>query len=86
MEDKPYFCPNCRSNRFKFSRITTFSMPFRKDAISGELLEKDDPILVPDEEDMIQCQVCRFTGNEMRFIKAAEREPRTQTSVNSSYT
>ncbi|WP_058303915.1 hypothetical protein [Gorillibacterium timonense] len=86
MEDKPYFCPNCRSNRYKFSRITTFSTPFRKDAITGVLLEKDEPVIVPDVEDIIQCQVCQFTGNEMRFIKQAEREPRTQTTVPTMYT
>ncbi|MEO3945120.1 hypothetical protein [Gorillibacterium sp. CAU 1737] len=86
MEEKPYFCPNCRSNRFKFSRITTFSTPFRKDAITGALLETDEPMLVPDEEDIIQCQVCQFAGNELRFIKQAEREPRTVTPVTSTYT
>ena len=86
MENKPYFCPSCRSNRFKFSQITKNSTPFLKDAITGEILEQNQTFPLPDEEDIIQCRVCQFTGNELRFIKQAEKEPRTVTEVASSYT
>ncbi|WP_282941788.1 hypothetical protein [Paenibacillus sp. RC67] len=85
MQEKPYFCPNCRSNRIKFSVISSFSQRFLKDAISGTVQEVNDPQQIQDSEPMIQCLVCNFTGNELRFIKQAEREPRTMTPTNPTY-
>lgn len=79
MEDKPYFCPNCHSNRVKFSVITAASQRFMKDAITGAITEMADIEPVIDGEPNIQCMVCYFTGNEQRFIKQAEREPRVMT-------
>lgn len=76
MQEKPYFCPNCRSNRVKFSLISTFTQTFMKDAVSGTVSESHSPEPVAETEPSIQCRVCGFTGNEMRFIKQAEREPR----------
>jgi len=86
MQDKPYFCPNCRSNRVKFSIISSFNQRFMKDAVTGSVQEVDEPQQIQDSEPMIQCQVCSFTGNELRFIKQAEREPRTMTPTNPTYT
>ncbi|MFH5183157.1 hypothetical protein ACHHV8_11290 [Paenibacillus sp. TAB 01] len=86
MQDKPYFCPNCRSNRVKFSIISSFNQRFMKDAVTGNVQEVDEPQQIQDSEPMIQCQVCSFTGNELRFIKQAEREPRTMTPTNPTYT
>lgn len=77
MQEKPYFCPNCRSNRVKFSLITSQSLPFKKDAISGSIMEQSEPNVMEEAEPTIQCNVCGFTGNELRFIKQAEREPRS---------
>lgn len=85
MEQKPYFCPNCRSNRVKFSIISSYSQKFLKDAVTGSVQELSDPQQLEESESTIQCQVCSFTGNEMRFIKQAEREPRTATQINSIY-
>jgi hypothetical protein len=82
MEDKPYFCPNCRSNRVKFSVITSYSQAFWKDALSGTIKEFKEPDPIQEAEPMIQCLVCNFAGNELRFIKQAEREPRTSTGIN----
>ncbi|TVY10669.1 hypothetical protein FPZ49_08025 [Paenibacillus cremeus] len=79
MQDKPYFCPNCRSNRVKFSVISSYSQRFMKDAISGSIQEFSDPQQLEASEPTIQCMICSFTGNEMRFIKQAEREPRVMT-------
>lgn len=76
MELRPYFCPNCRSNRVKFSLVTHMIQEFRKDAITGEVLEEKDTQQLQEVEPTIQCNVCGFQGNEMRFIKQAEREPR----------
>lgn len=76
MENKPYFCPNCRSNRVKFNVISKTSTRIQKDAISGEVMSMDEPQAVSDQEETIQCLVCSFIGNELRFIKQAEREPR----------
>jgi len=86
MQDKPYFCPNCRSNRIKFSVISSYSQRFLKDAFSGEIREVNDPTVIEEAEPTIECLVCNFAGNELRFIKQAEREPRTPTPVNPSYT
>ncbi|WP_284639009.1 hypothetical protein [Paenibacillus silviterrae] len=81
MQEKPYFCPNCRSNRVKFSMISSFSRRFLKDAVTGAVQEVGEPDELPEAEPTIQCQVCSFTGNELRFIKQAEREPRVMTQT-----
>lgn len=81
MQNKPYYCPNCRSNRVRFSVISSYSQRFLKDAVSGEIQELNDPQQLESDEPVIQCLVCQFAGNEMRFIKQAEREPRTATST-----
>ncbi|MEW9697737.1 hypothetical protein [Paenibacillus sp. SI8] len=85
MEEKPYFCPNCRSNRIKFSVITSYAQSFLKDAHSGSITEFKEPDAIAESEPTIQCLVCSFTGNELRFIKQAEREPRTDTTTTSFY-
>lgn len=85
MQDKPYFCPNCRSNRIKFSVISNVSQRFLKDALTGSIVEFSEPLQLETQEPTIQCLVCSFTGNELRFIKQAEREPRTATPVNPMY-
>ncbi len=79
-QDKPYFCPNCRSNRVKFNVVTTYSQSFMKDAITGSVTVQEDPLQIAESEPNIQCRVCGFTGNELRFVKQAEREPRQNTN------
>lgn len=79
MQVKPYFCPNCRSNRVKFNMVTTYSQSFMKDAITGAVSVREDPLPIAEAEPNIQCRVCGFTGNELRFVKQAEREPRHNT-------
>mgnify|MGYP001215870875 CR=1 FL=1 len=86
MQDKPYFCPNCRSNRVKFSVISSTSQNIMKDAVTGEITEQEPPQTVSMQEPNIQCRVCGFIGNEMRFIKQAERNPRVMTETVSPYT
>jgi predicted Zn-ribbon and HTH transcriptional regulator len=76
IQEKPYFCPNCRSNRVKFSVVTLYSQPIMKDAVTGTVSDTNEPEPVAEQEPNIQCRVCGFTGNEMRFVKQAEREPR----------
>ncbi|UJF35329.1 hypothetical protein [Paenibacillus hexagrammi] len=85
MQEKPYFCPNCRSNRVKFSVITSYSQFFMKDALSGAIQEFQEPDAIQEAEPTIQCQVCSFIGNELRFIKQAEREPRMNTTTTTMY-
>lgn len=85
VQEMPYFCPNCRSNRVKFSVIKTYSQSLIKDAVTGTVSQMNEPEPVHDAEPNIKCQVCGFVGNELRFIKQAEREPRTASSVNPSY-
>jgi predicted Zn-ribbon and HTH transcriptional regulator len=79
IQDKPYFCPNCRSNRVKFNVVTMYSQSFMKDAMTGMISGTDEAMQVSEPEPNIQCRVCGFTGNELRFIKQAEREPRHST-------
>jgi len=85
MEEKPYFCPNCRSNRIKFSVITSYSQMFLKDALTGGVKEVQEPNPIAEQEPTIQCLVCHFTGNELRFIKQAEREPRPGATAPPTY-
>ncbi|KIL39256.1 hypothetical protein SD70_21565 [Gordoniibacillus kamchatkensis] len=86
MQQKPYFCPNCRSNRVKFNIISSYSQKFLKDAVTGAVNELGEPAPIEQGEPNIQCQVCGFMGNELRFIKQAEREPRPGAPINPSYT
>jgi hypothetical protein len=79
--EKPYFCPNCRSNRVKFSLITSMRQSIRKDAITGAITLQAEPEPVETAEPTVMCEVCGFTGNEMRYVKQAEREPRTPVSA-----
>lgn len=85
LQEKPYFCPNCRSNRVKFSVITTYSQNLLKDAVTGTVSHVSEPEQIADREPNIKCQVCGFVGNELRFLKQAEREPRVVTPTNPSY-
>lgn len=80
MELKPYFCPNCRSNRVKFSLIQKTKQPFLKDAVDGMIMEMEDPFPIEENEPIIECRVCGFEANENRFMKQAEREPRHPTT------
>ncbi|NBI29556.1 hypothetical protein [Chengkuizengella marina] len=83
MEEKPYFCPNCRANRIKFNLIASTSLQMLKNAYSGQIVEQEEPTLIEESEPMIQCRVCNYSGNEMRFIKQAEREPRFENATTS---
>jgi Zn finger protein HypA/HybF involved in hydrogenase expression len=76
MQETPYYCPDCRSNRVKFNIITSYSQSFLKDALTGSIMEIKEALPIPEAEPTIQCLVCNFIGNELRFIKQAEREPR----------
>lgn len=84
LSSEPYFCPNCRSNRVKFSFIRQTTQEIMKDAVNGIITEHkhveelEEPLLV-------RCRVCQFTGDEMRFIKQAEREPRVMTPTEPVY-
>lgn len=85
MQEKPYFCPNCRSNRTKFRVLFTTSQSFMKEAVTGDISGMSEPVMVEEEEPTIGCLVCGFVGNEQRFVKQAEREPRAMTPVNPTY-
>jgi rubredoxin len=85
VETKAYYCPNCRSNRTKFSFITSQSHSVMKNAITGEIETTDEPTEIPLAEPQVRCRVCDFVGNELRFIKQAEREPRTPSHTPSVY-
>lgn len=85
MQQKPYFCPQCRSNRTKFRMLTTTYQSFVKDAVTGSTENMTGPITVQESEPTIGCLVCGFTSNEMRFVRQAEREPRLETVVDPVY-
>ncbi|WP_231891270.1 hypothetical protein [Paenibacillus swuensis] len=65
--------------------MSSYNQRFLKDAITGVVEEMAEPVEVQQTEPHIQCMVCQFVGNEMRFVKQAEREPRTVTVVSSVY-
>jgi hypothetical protein len=81
MQEKPYFCPNCRSNRTKFKVLFTTSQSFMKDPLTGTIRDMSEPALVNEPEPTIGCLVC----NELRFVKQAEREPRPMTPTQPQY-
>ncbi|PYI50354.1 hypothetical protein [Paenibacillus flagellatus] len=85
MQEKPYFCPNCRSNRTKFRVLFTTSQSFVKEPVTGSIHDMNEPVMIEESEPTIGCLVCGFTGNEMRFVKQAEREPRPMTPTNPAY-
>jgi hypothetical protein len=85
MQEIPYYCPDCRSNRVKFSVISSYSQAILKDALSGSITEYKEPQLIVEPEPMIQCMVCNFIGNEMRFIKQAQRQPRPDANPSVTY-
>lgn len=85
METHAYYCPNCRSNRTKFNLITSSSQEIVKSAVTGEIEFIGELVQMTSDDPQVQCKVCQFIGNELRFIKQAEREPRTPTPTSSSY-
>jgi hypothetical protein len=85
METNPYFCPNCRSNRTKFSLITSQSQDIMKNAISGEIESVTEPLEVEMSQPQVKCKICSFEGNEQRFVNQAAREPRPATTTTSAY-
>lgn len=83
MQDAPYYCPRCRSNRVKFRIINRVAKEVQKDAFNGEILSMgiEEPFETIQGDTEVECSVCNFRGYEMMFIKAAEREPRFRTEV-----
>lgn len=81
---QPYYCPNCRSNRVKFSFIRQSSQDIIKDAVTGEITEQLSTVEL-DQPLQVRCRVCQYTGDEMRFVKQAEREPCIMTPTDPVY-
>jgi len=83
VQEKPYFCPKCRSNRVKFKLINRLSQDVRKDAFDGDVvsMSEEQPFITIQGDTEVQCLNCNFTAYEMMFIKAAEREPRFRTET-----
>lgn len=87
MENHPFYCPNCRSNRTKFSLITNINhvQDVIKNAVTGVIESEQEPYEKVSDEQLIRCHVCDFVGDELRFIKQAERSPRVENMVPSAY-
>lgn len=83
MEEKAYFCPHCKANRTRFKVIRRESQRIQKDAFNGEIISmnQEEPYVTDQGELEVECLSCDFTGYEMMFVKAAEREPRIKTEV-----
>lgn len=86
MQEKPYFCPNCCANRTKFKVITSYSQQLKKDPISGTIHDLQDAEQLVESDPAITCMVCNFTGNELRFVKQAGRDPRIVSETIEVYT
>lgn len=83
MQEAPYFCPKCHSNRIKFRIIHRTAQDVQKDAFNGEIVSMGDEVTysTTQGDTEVECLVCNFRGYEMMFIKAAEHDPRQKTDV-----
>lgn len=81
MQEKPYFCPQCRGNRTKFRVIQRISQEIKKDAFDGDVVSmgQEEPYETVQGDTEVECLVCHYVGYETMFVKAAEREPRHRT-------
>ncbi len=76
--DRPYYCPQCRSNRMSFRLFYRLVQPVRKDPYTGAVIEAapGPRPAVPEEAGLeVQCPVCNFRAPESIFVAAAAREP-----------
>ncbi len=76
MDDVPYLCPSCGTNRTRFNLIEQVVRPVKKNPHTGSIQEwinPDDPLHFPyrGEQLRVQCGVCGLIEGEQRFIKAA---------------
>lgn len=76
----PYLCPACGTNRSRFNMIEQIPLAVKKDARSGEIMERvsdTDPLHFHyrGAQYRVQCGVCGIIENEELFIKNAQRNP-----------
>ncbi|HEX6923023.1 MAG TPA: DNA alkylation repair protein [Bacillales bacterium] len=82
---EPYLCPGCGTNRTWFNKIRQLDTSVKLDPGTGEMTEEfpGGDGLPPfafsynGPQYQIQCGVCGLIGDEERFVKTAQRNPRT---------
>lgn len=77
MEDVPYLCPACQSNRTRFSLIYHYTHEVHKDPRTGAITyaaDEIEPLRRAGRPQVdVRCGICNFQGYEGVFVKAAQR-------------